>query len=88
MYKVIAKIAKDLGFETLETRNRDSLDFHEVSIAALKVALEESYNAGVKSAQIKEAVAEATIAALFKPAESLEKRMRELAGIPHRKNFT
>jgi hypothetical protein len=86
MDKVIAKIAKDLGFETLETRNMDSLDFREVSVGSIKAALEEAYRAGAKSVKVKEE--EESVPALFKPVTSLEKRMRELAGIPHRKNFT
>jgi hypothetical protein len=33
-------------FETLETRNRDSLDFHEVSAEGLRRALADAYEAG------------------------------------------
>jgi len=50
MEKKIAKIAMDrLGIETLETRNSDSLDFHEVSVWALKEMLEAAYQAGKDS---------------------------------------
>ena len=35
-----------LDIETLETRNRDSLDFHSVSVWQLKAALEAAYEAG------------------------------------------
>jgi len=47
MEETIKKIAKDtLRFETLETRNSDSLDFHEVSVWGIKAALEEAFAAG------------------------------------------
>lgn len=38
--------AKHLEIETLEIRNRDSLDFHAVGVAGLAKALEEAYRAG------------------------------------------
>lgn len=38
-------------FETLETRGRDSLDFTEVSAAAMKQALEAAFNAGAAAAK-------------------------------------
>lgn len=44
---VFTKIAQQhLGIETLETRNRDSLDFHDVSVWGVKAALEAAYAAG------------------------------------------
>jgi hypothetical protein len=44
---IILKIAQtQLGIETLELRNRDSLDFHDVSVRRLKEALETAYTAG------------------------------------------
>lgn len=46
----IANIAKRyLNIETLETRNSDSLDFHDLSVWSLKAALEAAYLAGKKS---------------------------------------
>lgn len=43
----IANIARaKLGFETLETRKRDELDFREVSVWAIKEALEAAYQVG------------------------------------------
>ena len=43
----IEHIAKEyLGILCLETRNRDSLDFHEVGVGSVKAALEAAYNAG------------------------------------------
>ena len=35
-----------LRIETLETRNRDSLDFHDLSVWTLKAALEAAFDAG------------------------------------------
>jgi len=32
--------------ETLETRNRDRLDFHDVGVWAMRAALSEAYEAG------------------------------------------
>jgi len=50
MDKTITKIAMDrLGIETLETSNNDILDFHEVSVWALKEMLEAAYKAGQAS---------------------------------------
>jgi hypothetical protein len=40
----IARTTLDL--ETLETRNSDSLDFHEMSVWQIKQALEQAYRAG------------------------------------------
>ena len=46
--RVICQIARDiLGLETLEARNRDSLDFHELSVWSIKKALEDAYEAGL-----------------------------------------
>jgi hypothetical protein len=45
--EVITEIAKtQLGIETLETRNRDSLDFHDCSVFGIKKALMLAYKAG------------------------------------------
>lgn len=38
--------AQELGLETLETRNSDSLDFHDLSAASIKAALERAFIAG------------------------------------------
>ena len=45
LFSDIAK--KHLYIDTLETRNSDSLDFHEVSVWAVKNALEAAYEAGL-----------------------------------------
>lgn len=39
-----------LGLETLETRNSDELDFHDLSVWQIKAALEAAYEAGRQSA--------------------------------------
>lgn len=45
--QLLTEIAqKHLNLETLETRNSDSLDFHDVSVWSLKEALQEAYEAG------------------------------------------
>ena len=52
MDKIIFEIAqKHFFIETLETRNLDRLDFHDVSVGSMKAALEEAFKAGQKSAQ-------------------------------------
>lgn len=38
------------GIETLETRNRDRLDFHDVAVWSIRAALEEAFEAGRRTA--------------------------------------
>ncbi|MAM33442.1 MAG: hypothetical protein CMH28_00015 [Micavibrio sp.] len=48
--QLLIEIAKKhLSIETLETRNSDSLDFHDVAVWALKEALQEAYEAGLNA---------------------------------------
>ncbi|MCB1280696.1 MAG: hypothetical protein KDB18_04170 [Salinibacterium sp.] len=48
----LEQIAREhLGIDTLETRNRDALDFHEVGVAGLRDALAAAYEAGRLSAK-------------------------------------
>lgn len=48
--QLLTEIAKKhLNIETLETRNSDSLDFHDVAVWSLKDALQEAYEAGLQS---------------------------------------
>jgi len=55
MDEAIASIAKDkLGIETLETRNSDALDFHELAAWQIKEALGAAYRAGANTGDIKE----------------------------------
>ena len=43
----LLEIAKrQFGIETLETRNWDRLDFHDVAVWAIRAALEEAFEAG------------------------------------------
>jgi hypothetical protein len=45
------QIARDhLFIETLETRSSDSLDFHDVSVWAIKTALQAAFKAGSNAA--------------------------------------
>jgi len=48
MKKMIEKLVLSLGFETLQTRNMDSLDFKEIAVWEIKKALEAAYQAGVE----------------------------------------
>lgn len=48
----LQQIALDhLFIDTLETRNSDRLDFHEVSVWAVKIALMAAYQAGRQAAR-------------------------------------
>lgn len=50
---IITDIARtQLGIETLETRNSDSLDFHDCSVFSIKQALLLAYKAGQQNAII------------------------------------
>jgi len=49
MENKLLEIAKIAGIETLETRNSDSFDFHEISIWTLKEMLEKAYEMGKNS---------------------------------------
>lgn len=45
---LFARIAQThLSIEALETRNRDSLDFHEVGVWCVRDALQAAYDAGL-----------------------------------------
>ena len=49
------KIARDyLSIVTLESRNRDSLDFYSVAVWQVESALEAAYEAGFKDALARE----------------------------------
>jgi hypothetical protein len=52
--ELFSEIARrHLLIETLETRKRDSLDFHEVSVWGVKSALQAAYDAGLNAARAK-----------------------------------
>ncbi len=42
---------RQFRIETLETRNRDRLDFHDVAVWAIRAALEEAFEAGRRAGQ-------------------------------------
>ena len=44
-------LAHEFGFETLQARNSDDLDFHEVSAWGLREMLAAAYQAGLEDAQ-------------------------------------
>ena len=47
MQQTIERIAREvLNVATLETRGRDQLDFHDLSVWQLRQALEHAYEAG------------------------------------------
>lgn len=49
---ILTAIAQEhLDIPTLEVRNSDSLDFHEVSVWGVKDALTAAYRTGVKDSQ-------------------------------------
>jgi hypothetical protein len=51
MNALLAEIASShLHIETLETRNSDSLDFHDLSVGGVRAALEAAFLAGQQSA--------------------------------------
>ena len=48
---IIATIAREtLSIETLDTRNSDGLDFHDVAVWSVREALEKAYAAGQEAA--------------------------------------
>lgn len=50
--KLLSEIAKrELGIDTLETQNSDSLDFHDCSVWSIKDALKAAYEAGKQEAK-------------------------------------
>jgi len=49
----IEKIAADHGIETLDIRNSDSLDFHDVGVWAIKEMLEEAFKMGRQTADVE-----------------------------------
>ena len=49
---LLTRIAQEhLFIETLETRNSDSMDFHDVSVWGVKEALLAAYQAGLAASQ-------------------------------------
>ena len=51
LHQLFQQIAQDhLFVDTLETRNSDRLDFHEVSVWGIKTALQAAFDAGKQAA--------------------------------------
>ena len=51
----LERIAADvLGIATLETRNSDSLDFHDLAVWNIKAALERAYTEGRNAASLQQ----------------------------------
>ena len=70
-------IARDhLLIDTLEVRNMDGLDFHEVSVTGVRRALEAAYDAGRADSDQLLAAAQALLRA--KDGPSIEATRREL----------
>jgi hypothetical protein len=44
------RVRQYLDYETMETRNRDALDFHDISVAALRDVVRMSFEAGYDAA--------------------------------------
>jgi hypothetical protein len=54
--EIVTAIARQhLGIATLETRHRDALDFHDVSVWCVKAALRAAYQAGVNDHPVRPA---------------------------------
>jgi len=52
--RIIREIAsRVLGIETLETRNRNGLDFHDVAVWSIREALETAFAAGLAAGKKK-----------------------------------
>ena len=52
LYALLTRIAQEhLFIDTLETRNSDSMDFHDVSVWGVKEALLAAYQAGLAARQ-------------------------------------
>ena len=74
--KTIDRIAREiLGLETLERRNSDSLDFHDLSVWEIKRALEAAYTAGGRQAKVRKALRD-----LIKASDNLTSAI-ELAAV-------
>lgn len=49
----IENIARKNGIETLETRNSDSLDFHDIAVWQLQTMLDEAFKSGRQTANVE-----------------------------------
>lgn len=54
LHQLLTQIARErIGIETLETRNSDDLDFHQVAVWSLRNALEAAFKAGQQAGSAK-----------------------------------
>ncbi len=60
---------KELGIKTLEARNMDSLDFHEVGVWQVRDALEAAYCAGLAAGKREAATKPIDLERLFSGVE-------------------
>lgn len=51
--EVSEAVRKRLDIETLETRNWDRLDFHDISVAAIRDVIQIAFDAGYAAATVK-----------------------------------
>ncbi|MBK7405819.1 MAG: hypothetical protein IPJ41_14675 [Phycisphaerales bacterium] len=55
--EAIERVRQYLDYETMETRYRDALDFHDISVAVLRevvrMAFEAGYDAGFQDAKLR-----------------------------------
>ncbi len=49
--ELATRLAGELGIETLEVRNLDRYDFHDVHVAALKRVLQRAFVLGMQAAE-------------------------------------
>ena len=81
--ELFTQIAREhLLIETLEQRNRDSLDFHDVGVVGVQRALDAAYRAG--QAELL-AAAEALLAAKDNQMETVDEWRRLQRAIRHAK---
>ena len=77
-FEAIAR--EHLFIETLETRNRDSLDFHDVSVAGVSSALDAAYRLGQSELL---AAAEALLEAKDNDMETIRERRALRRAVKH-----
>jgi hypothetical protein len=83
--KLFADIAREhLAIETLERRNRDSLDFQEVSVWGVERALSAAYHAGANNRTDNPAPAPVALRELLEALERAEFLMRRVHEGDHR----
>ena len=83
MRQTLTDIAlRQLEIPTLETRGRDRLDFHEVSVSSLAEALTAAYEAGQNSAKLAHKLAQLHAITTNKQLKTLIARADDLIAYP------